>query len=165
VAEPASTPPPAHTMAYVRDQATAELMHLQNAIRMELLARGVPVNQGSIATLQLPDEPPMNERPSSVSSTGAKSSSCSGSSSSSSKSIDGKLEDEEQNRKPKAQQPGEGDSNALAEAPAAAEAAPDVHKSSSSSESSTTTRSSHNAREALQPHPKNKKRRTSHHPA
>jgi hypothetical protein len=151
----AASAPPAHTMAYVRDQATTELMHLQNAISMELLARGVvlPSHNQGIATLQLPE--PMNERPSSVSSTGAKSSSCSGSS----KSTNSKLVDEEENRKAKAQPPGDGASSAVVQEAAAAAAAPDGNKSSPSSESKTTASSCH-ADETV--HRQNKKRRTSH---
>jgi hypothetical protein len=149
----AAIAPPAHTMAYVREQATTELMHLQNAISIELLARGVvlPSHNQGIATLQLPE--PMNERPSSVSSTGAKSSS----SSSKSKSTDSKLEDEEENRKPKAQPPVDDASSAVVQEAAAA-AAPDGNKSSASSESKTAAR--YQADETV--HQQNKKRRTSH---
>jgi hypothetical protein len=144
--------PPAHIMAHVRDQATAELMHLKNAINIELLARGVPSHNQGIATLQLP-EPINDKRPSSVSSTGAKSSN-SGSSSSSSKSTDSKLEEE--NRKSRAK-PDDGASNAAATAAArtTTTTTPDAHKPSSSSVSSSHT-------ETMHPQKRTKKRRTSH---
>jgi hypothetical protein len=143
--------PPAHIMAHIREQATTELMHLKNAINIELLARGVPSHNQGIATLQLP-EPINDERPSSVSSTGAKSSN---SGSSSSKSTDSKLEEE--NRKSRAK-PDDGASNAAAAAAATTTTStttPDAHKPSSSSVSSSHT-------ETMHPQKRTKKRRTSH---